>query len=89
MQYTGSLCAQPLTLGRFALVAPAGTPAVIVRAIHAEVNRAQDLPEVKGPMDQLGADDTRMASPEAFAAMVKADLVRFAPVVKAAGIRIE
>ena len=73
----------------YGVFAPAGTPVAIVRTVHAEVNRAQDLPEVKGPMDQLGADDTRMASPEAFAAMVKADLVRFAQVVKAAGIRIE
>ena len=47
------------------------------------------MPDVKNTMDQLGADDTRMASPEAFAIMVKADLVRFANVVKAAGIKIE
>ena len=73
----------------YGVFAPAGTPAALVRVLHVEVNRAQDLPEVKGPMDQLGADETRMASPEAFAAMVKADLVRFAQVVKAAGIRIE
>ena len=73
----------------YGVFAPAGTPAAIVRAIHAEVNRAQDLPDVKNHMDQLGADDTRMATPEAFAALVKTDLVRFANVVKAAGIRIE
>jgi tripartite-type tricarboxylate transporter receptor subunit TctC len=73
----------------YGVFAPAGTPAAIVRAIHAEVNRVQDLPEVKRHMDQLGADDTRTVSPEAFAAMVKADLVRFAEVVKAAGIKIE
>lgn len=30
-----------------------------------------------------------LCSPEAFATMVKADLVRFANAVKAAGIRIE
>ena len=35
------------------------------------------------------ADDTRMPTPEAFAALVKTELVRFANVVKAAGIRIE
>lgn len=40
-------------------------------------------------MDQLGADDARTDSPEAFAAMVRSDLARFAKVVKAAGIRIE
>jgi len=73
----------------YGVFAPTGTPVAIVRTIHAEVNRAQDLPDVKSHMDQLGADDTRMATPEAFAAMVKTDIVRFANVVKVAGIRIE
>ena len=74
----------------YGVFAPAGTPAAIVRRIHAEVNRAQDLPDVKAYMlGQLGADDARTASPEAFAAMVRSDLARFAKVVKTAGIRIE
>ncbi len=73
----------------YGVFAPAGTPPAIVRALHAELNRAQDLPDVKAHMDHLGADDTRMPTPEAFAALVKTELVRFANVVKAAGIRIE
>ena len=73
----------------YGLFAPAGTPAALVRALHAELNRAQDLPDVKGHMDQLGSDDTRTSTPEVFAALVKSELVRFANVVKAAGIRIE
>jgi tripartite-type tricarboxylate transporter receptor subunit TctC len=73
----------------YGLFAPAGTPAAIVRKLNADVNRAQDLPDVKERMDQLGADDARTNTPEAFTAMVNADLVRFAKVVKAAGIRIE
>jgi len=73
----------------YGVFAPAGTPDAIVRKIHGEVNRVQDLPEVKAHMDLLGADDGRTTTPEAFAAMVRADLVRFAKVVKAAGIRIE
>ena len=40
-------------------------------------------------MGQLGADDARTATPEAFAAMMKSELARYANVVKAAGIRIE
>ena len=73
----------------YGVFAPAGTAPAIVRALHAELNRAQDLPDVKAHMDHLGADDTRMPTPEAFAALVKTELVRFANVVKAAGIRIE
>jgi tripartite-type tricarboxylate transporter receptor subunit TctC len=73
----------------YGVFAPAGTPAALVRAIHAELNRAQDVPEVKAQMDQLGTDGARTATPQAFAALVKADLARFANVVKAAGIKIE
>ena len=40
-------------------------------------------------MDQLGADDARTNTPEAFSAMVNADLIRFAKVVKAAGVKAE
>ncbi len=40
-------------------------------------------------MDQLGADDARSVTPEAFAAMVKSELARYPNVVNAAGIRIE
>jgi tripartite-type tricarboxylate transporter receptor subunit TctC len=73
----------------YGVFAPARTPPAIVRAIHAAVNRAQDLPDVKERMDELGADDTRTATPEAFAAMVKSELARFAKVIKAAGMRID
>ena len=73
----------------YGVFAPARTPPAIVRFIHAAVNRAQDLPDVKERMDQLGADDARTATPEAFAAMVKSELARYANVVKAAVIRIE
>ena len=73
----------------YGVFAPAGTPAVIVRKIHAAVNRAQDLPDVKERMDILGADEMRTASPEAFAAMVKSELARYAKVIKATGIHID
>lgn len=73
----------------YGVFVPAGTPAAIVRKIHFEVNRAQDLPEVKERMDQLGTDGARTASPAAFAAMVNSELARYAIVIKAAGIRID
>ena len=73
----------------YGVFAPARTPPAVVRTINAAVNRAQDLPDVKERMDQLGADDARTPTPEAFATMVKADLARYAKVIKSAGIRIE
>jgi tripartite-type tricarboxylate transporter receptor subunit TctC len=74
---------------RYGVFAPAGTPAVIVRRIHADVNRVQDLPEVKAQIDQLGTDGARTASPEAFAAMFWSEYARYAKLVKETGVRIE
>ena len=73
----------------YGMFAPAGTPIPIVRRLNAELNRAQDLPDVKALMAELGADEVRTSSPEAFTALVQADLARFAKLVKAANIRIE
>ncbi len=58
----------------YGVFAPARTPLAIVRIIHAAVNRAQDTPDIKERMDQLGSDDARTATPEIFAAMVKSEL---------------
>jgi tripartite-type tricarboxylate transporter receptor subunit TctC len=73
----------------YGVFAPAGTSPVVVRRIHAEINRAQDLPEVKAQMDQLGTDGARTASPEAFAVMFRSEYARYAKLVKEAGIKIE
>jgi tripartite-type tricarboxylate transporter receptor subunit TctC len=73
----------------YGVFAPARTPGAVVHEIHAAVNRAQNLPDVKERMDMLGTDGARTATPEEFAAMFRAELARFAVVIKAAGIRIE
>ena len=73
----------------YGVFAPARTPSSIVRNIHAAVNRAQETPDVKERMEQLGSDDARTATPEIFAAMVRSELARYAKVIKEAGIRIE
>jgi tripartite-type tricarboxylate transporter receptor subunit TctC len=73
----------------YGIFAPAGTPAAILRRINSDVNRAQDLSEVRAQMDQLGTDGARTTSPEAFAGMFRSEYARYAKLVKAAGIRIE
>jgi len=73
----------------YGVFAPAGTPPAVVRRIHAELNRAQDLPEVRAQMDELGTDGARTATPEAFDEMFRSEYARYAKLVKAAGIRIE
>ena len=73
----------------YGVFAPAGIPAALVRRIHADVNRAMDLPEVKAQMVELGTDGARTATPEAFAEMFRAEYARYAKLVKETGIKIE
>lgn len=73
----------------YGLFAAAGTPREIVTRLHAEVNRALNAPDMYERLAGIGADETRSASPEEFATQIRADIVRYAKVVKAAGIRID
>jgi len=71
----------------YGMFGPAGLSMTIVRRLHAEVSRIVQLPDVKGRLEALGADETASASPEEFSAMVKSDIVKYAKVIKTAGLR--
>jgi len=73
----------------YGLFAPAGTPPAVVHKVFAETVRIVRLPAIKERLDMLGTDETTNASPEEFAALVKADIAKYAKVIKAAGLRID
>jgi tripartite-type tricarboxylate transporter receptor subunit TctC len=66
------------------LVAPRGTPAEIVRQINADVNRVLADPEVLERMKLFGFEPARM-SPEEMAAVIRADTVKNAAIVRRTG----
>ncbi len=68
--------------------APAKTPADLVQRLNSAVREAMAGPEMVEVVAKLGLR-ARTASPVEFAAMVKADLDRWAPVVKATGFTAE
>ena len=70
------------------LFAPAGTPADIVRRWNAEVTRIMQAPDIQA---RLPAEGARFAphTPEQFASFVKAEIAKWAPVVKASGARAD
>jgi len=71
-----------------ALYAPAGTPAAVVQKLNAEVVRQLKDPEIAAMADKLGV--TLVGStPQQLADTQKADLAKWAKVVKDAGIRPE
>lgn len=71
------------------LFAPAGTPRPIVDKIAAEARRIWSLPEVKTALTNVGADSALSESPDAFVAFTRAERVKWAEVVKAAGVKIQ
>jgi tripartite-type tricarboxylate transporter receptor subunit TctC len=73
----------------YGLFAPGGTPPAIVAKLHAEANRALQNPETKAKLVEMGADESVTRTPDEFAALVRADIARFAKLVKDAGIKIE
>src|SRR5205814_427516 len=65
----------------YGVFAPAGTPAAIVRRLHADTVKAMQSPETRSKLEGIGADGTVSRSPEEFAALVRADTARYATLV--------
>ena len=70
------------------LFAPAGVPKPVIEKIAAEAKRIWNLPEVQKNLLDVGADAALSDSPDAFAAFTRAERVKWAAVVKAAGVKI-
>jgi tripartite-type tricarboxylate transporter receptor subunit TctC len=64
---------------------PAGTPREVIALIRREAAKALEMPDVRARMDAT-ANEIVGSTPDEFALKYKADLARFAKVVKDAGI---
>jgi len=69
------------------VLAPAKTPRDIVRKLNAEIARALNLPDVRERLLAIGAEPVAN-SPEEFAAVLRADLAKWAKVVKESGMTL-
>ena len=72
----------------FAILTPAGTPKEIVARLNAEVLKALADPQVRQKLEELGFA-VRGSSPEELGAMTRAQLAKYARVIKEMGIVIE
>ena len=70
----------------FGLLAPAGTPAPIVSRTYQQAAKIALDPEMKAKLAQLGLDATSDL-PDALAAIIKADIAKWAKVIKSANIK--
>ena len=67
---------------------PAGTPRTIVTKLNTEIVRILGLPDVRERLTGLGADPVGN-TPEQFSAYIKAEIAKWAAVVKQTGARVD
>jgi tripartite-type tricarboxylate transporter receptor subunit TctC len=72
----------------FGLLAPAGTPAPIISKVYQQAAKIAMEHEMKAKLAQLGLD-AASDPPEAFAKIIKADIAKWAKVIKDANIKAE
>jgi tripartite-type tricarboxylate transporter receptor subunit TctC len=72
----------------FGLMAPAKTPQPIIMKLNREIHDSFSQPDVKEALLKLGAI-AAPTTPEEMSAFIKAELAKWTPVIKAAGIKAE
>jgi tripartite-type tricarboxylate transporter receptor subunit TctC len=68
--------------------APAGTPAAIVERLSSDVNQIIREPEVRAKLLGLGLEPSTMTQPQ-FAAFQKAEVAKWAKLIKSANVRLD
>jgi tripartite-type tricarboxylate transporter receptor subunit TctC len=72
----------------YGLLAPAGTPRSAIARLNGAVGKVLDSPEVVERLHAQGAEPMR-GTPEAFAAFMREESAKWAPVVRQANIKAE
>lgn len=71
-----------------AIFAPAGTPAPVVERLNREIARILAQPEMQDKLKGFGMEPSSLTLPQ-FAAFQKAEVDKWAQVIKAAGVKVE
>ena len=72
----------------YSVMAPAGTPRSVVMRLNSEILRALKVPEVKERLENVGFEIVG-SSPDECATYIRSEIVKWAKVVKASGIKAE
>jgi tripartite-type tricarboxylate transporter receptor subunit TctC len=68
------------------LLAPARTPAPIVRMLHAQAVKALERPELRGKLTDLGLE-VNGNSPEQFAAAIESEIPKWRKLIHDSGMK--
>jgi len=72
----------------FGLLGPANLPTAVVRTANTELNKALNSPDLRKKLEDQGLNVTPSSSEE-FAKLIKADITKWAPVVKDSGAKAD
>jgi tripartite-type tricarboxylate transporter receptor subunit TctC len=72
----------------YGVLAPAATPHEIISRLNAELNKAMTAPDMKAKLATAGVDPLT-STPDEFGKFIRTEAVRFAKVIKEAGIKAE
>lgn len=72
-----------------AILAPAGTPKPIVDTLNAAINKSLADPKVSGALEKAGINPTPGSTPQSTAAFIKAEIDKWAPIIKASGAQVD
>ena len=72
----------------YGMLVPAGTPKALIAKLNAESNKALALSDVKERLSGAGID-TAGGSPDDYAKFIRDELVKWGPVVKASGAKLD
>jgi tripartite-type tricarboxylate transporter receptor subunit TctC len=75
-------------MGWNGLLAPAKTPAAVVRALYLETVKALAHSEIRAKLDSLGLEEIGN-SPDEFTAVIKSEIPKWTNVIKNAGIKAD
>jgi tripartite-type tricarboxylate transporter receptor subunit TctC len=72
----------------YGILAPSGTPPAIIGRLNTEINKALASPDLRDRLLNVGVQPLG-TTPEQFATFIRSEAVRFAKVIKDAGIKPE
>jgi tripartite-type tricarboxylate transporter receptor subunit TctC len=72
-----------------AILAPAGTPKPVVEKLNVAANKALADPQVTDALKKAGIDPTPGSTPQTTTDFVKAELAKWAPIIKASGAQVD
>jgi len=71
------------------VLAPAGTPQLIIDKLNVAVNKSLADPAVSSALQNTGTDPTPGSTPAQTAAFIDAELAKWAPTIKVSGAQVD